>query len=30
MKYFSIASKNLKLERNKDFSAGTMLLLYKE
>ena len=29
-KYFSPASKNLKLERNKDFSTGIMLLLYKE
>ena len=28
--YFSLASKNLKLERNKAFSAGIMLLLYKE
>ena len=30
MKYFSLVSKNLKLECNTAFSAGIMLLLYKE
>ena len=30
MDYLSLASKHLKLERNKAFSAGIMLLLYKE
>ena len=30
MSAFPLASENLKLERNMDFSAGIMLLLYKE
>ena len=30
MNYFSLESKNLKLERNKAFSVVLMLLLYKE
>ena len=30
MNYFSLESKDLKLERNKAFSVVLMLLLYKE